>query len=232
MIDLEDESSWPDELIRILKEYCGEINAERELDPYSINTSFSTKQEIENVLLSLEVRSYHCTKLTDFDLVRKSGLSILKRDKIKNIILRELRKAGLDDSSLYKVEESFENYAINGGFNNRESILWFVLTKNMVHSSGCLPFFTYFGGEVTRDVLNNLEYEVFPLLSSIGTPAVVECCVPIKSTEFYQVMNLANEFIYYGIQKYVKRVEYNINAEICVNYDISPEYILDVWIKE
>jgi hypothetical protein len=77
-----------------------------------------------------------------------------------------------------------------------------------------------------------MEHELFPILSSIGVPTVVECVLPITDAAGFQISSLAEQLIQYSIERHMEEEEPSIRAEMYVRYDVPSERILDVWTKK
>lgn len=243
MIDLSNEESWPEEILEMLrgrvaqtreekkKELAAHLDGSHWLNPPQTPVYDRTQLQLELLLRGHEIRAFHCTKLTDFDQVYKSGLVVLNPEFIKHRVLTEFRKRGLDSLLVRKADEAFDRFLSHKDFSCRGGMVWFVLTQSMTDEDGCEDFFRYFGGEVTRRALWELREQLYPVLQDIGVPAVVECSIPIADGEAYQLSNMAKEFIRYGEEKYLDGRRYDMQCELKIEYTVDGDRILNIWEK-
>lgn len=243
MIDLSNEDTWPKAILEMLRSRVAQTREEKKAElaahndgSYLFNPPQTpiydlTQNQLELLLREHEVRAFHCTKLTDFNEVYRSGLVALSPEFIKHIVLTELRKKGLDSSLIHKAENAFDRFFSRKDFDSRGGMVCFVLTKEMIDNSGCEDFFRYFGGEVTRRALWELEEQVFPVLEEVGVPAVVECSIPIADGADYQISNMAEQFIRYGEKKFLDDCYYEMQCELRIEYTVDSGKILSIWEK-
>jgi len=243
MIDLSDETTWPNDIQRVLEDSSENTNREKQTElrahkdgSYIFNPPKTpildkTKYEIERIIKGLEIRAFHCTRLQALETVRREGLSILDRKMAKERVLSALAEAGVSAPLMQQASDAFDDFEQSGQYRNREGMLWFVLTKEMTDDHGCEELLRYFGGEATRRALWHLREKLYPVLETIGTPAVVECRVPIADSASFQISNMTEEFIRYGHRKYLDKQNHPMHCEMFVPYSVSPDHVLDVWEK-
>lgn len=245
MIDLANIETWPPRILVILKERANDLKAEKVKERRKLcDGSYltwkapwcplfdSTVEEVRSLIINREIRAFHCTRLVNWDDIRKYGLRTLNPEFITELVVKEFSKMRLNRDLLESIQLSFKEFKREKGFNNRQNMLWFVLTKKMTEESGCYELFKYFGGEVTRRVLEKFADRVFPILASIGKPSVVECQIKIIEGADYQIDNLVKEIIKYGIKRNSDNRDYLPFAEMYIQSNVKVKNILNIWEKE
>jgi hypothetical protein len=244
MIDLSDEKTWPSEILEMLAQRVGQIRKEKddeeaahESGDYILNPPLSlvygkTKLELESLLKKLEVRAFHCTRLTDFEGIKQSGLPPLSSEFIKRTVMSELQHRGVGSDLLRLIQEEYDRFERSEELNHREGMVWFVLTEKMTDESGCEDLFRYFGGEVTRRALHSLKERIYPMLAISGVPAVVECRLPLSEAAGYQISHIADEFISYGERKYLSNEPYEMRGEVKLTTAVAASRVLGIREKK
>lgn len=243
MIELDNTRTWPNEIWDILKENLETINNELKYEFYAYSKGLQwhksivtpeydkAKSKIIEIISRLEIKAYHCTKLTSWEGIYKEGLKTLNYDFHVIKVLEEMKKLEINDDILYRVKESFNRFEREGKYGKRENMLWFVLSRDLTDCRGCEYFFKYFGGEVTRRALEQIESELLPILSNIGIPSVVEFKVKVVELS-YKIDYIAERIIKYVINRYIKKVKFSFNCEAYVYRNIDPEDIISIWEKK
>ena len=243
MIDLSEEATWPNDLLTLLEETSQRTSQEKlpELKAHKEGSDIwrslktivfdNTKAKIEQIITSLEIRAFHCTRLKVLESVRSEGLVALNPKTAKERVLSALVGAGVNGHLLHTASDALDAFELSGQYENRTGSVWFVLTKEMTDDHGCEDLLKYFGGEATRRALWHIRDTLYPVLETIGTPAVVECEVSIADGADFQISHIAEEFIRYGHRKYIDGEKYSMFCEIFVPHSIDSNKILDVWEK-
>lgn len=244
MIELDRVDTWPKQILKILENRASYIKDEMEhedqslcdgsyiLNPIYCHEYNGSVEELRNILIEYKIRGYHCTKIMNWTDIQRKGLTILRPQEFQNTLIYELESIGIDKDILGKVKDSFAKFGENRSFVGREGLLWFVLTKELIEYIGCVEFFKFFGGEVTRRAVWPVKDIVYPILQKIGIPTVVECSLNISDAMDFQVINICKEMINYGIQKFGYKNDYSLQCEICVKHDVFSNDIIKIWRKD
>ncbi len=98
ILDLENERTWPNELITILKTRAITLKIERDAElqaaddgsrwfnPPKTPVTNQTIEEISRLIKSLKIRAYHCTRMLEPEKVFTTGLRILTPIMHKEIL--------------------------------------------------------------------------------------------------------------------------------------------------
>ena len=241
IIDLDDESTWSEELLIILKNRAFQLKSERDAElkadadgsrwfnPLKTPITDQTIEEIIHIITSFEIRAYHCTRLLEPKKVLTTGLKMLTPKFHKEILAEAMELAKCTNAETKLVFELLEDFQRKGYYKNREGMIWFVLSKKMAKYSDCAVFFQQVGGEVTERALGVTGSSVLSKLSFVGKPVLVECILPIKNAAHFQIDNLAKTFIQYGIKRFAEKSNFIFYCEMFVKYGVSKEAIQSIW---
>lgn len=193
--------------------------------------SMSITEEVKNILFSLleeePIRCYHCTRIVE-DLPTQGIIVLNPISHIENCFSAISSRI---TSEIYRILNAqadkmlAENY-----FHNREGLLHFVLSKELAYDTGCICFYKYYEGEVFRRVIEyaKLEAQILPILSSIGTPMVIEFELLFKS-----ISGFGSDCI---VDRLIKSTYNNntivFNCESYIKKSISKEDIITSWQME
>jgi len=237
MIELDKFETWPNKIIDLIGKNSYTIKKEQDIEYEHRDLRWfpsiaprtdcynDTKSKIESIILNHQVKAYHCTKIQSWEELRKNGLIILKHSTIKSIVTEAIKKVKCDPEFISQVSNAYDDFEKKGSYKYRENMIWFVLNNHLIYEDGCEDFFIYFGGEVTRRALYRLKLDV---LRSIGIPTIVECILDVNKAEPFQVSNIANEIIKYGISKFVLNTEYKLKCEMCIVENVPHNKIIDI----
>lgn len=233
IIDFDNFNTWPKEIKLLLKDKSKAIFEEKEKEmksfedgsyienPVNIETYNEVKNTLESIIIKEDTIGYHCTRITSSNNIQKTGLKKLILTEYKQIVLNELEKMGLKTTKLEEIDLAFQNFINQRKNSNRDNMVWFTLNRSMIFSHGCSYLFKYFGGEVSRRALQDIEKESLVYLSKIGTPAVVEIQISIKDLQGYQKSDLCESLINYGIYHFVKNTKYSMECEGMIKKDVT-----------
>ncbi len=239
MIDFENEKTWPSDICDLIFSNVDIIKKEKDAKEKhnlrecnhlcSIETPIlsSTLNILERTLSKYEIKATHCTKLIDFDSILYGGLKLLTKETILTEILRTLSPL-LPPKDISEIINLFDNYENDKGFENRQNMIWFVLTEDFSNDIGCQDLFKYYGGEVTRRILYSKKDKYYPLLEKLGKPCIVQCKIPIKKVAPFQLSNIANELVDYGINKIINNSIVYIKAECNIQSTVIPSDIIAI----
>ena len=201
-IDLDNESTWPEELLAMLKNRALQLKNERDADlkfaatrwfnPIETPITDQTIEEIIYIITSLEIRAYHCTRLLEPKKILTTGLRALTPEMHKEILTEAIEVAKCTDIEIKLVFELLEVFQEKNYYENREGMIWFILSKKMARYRDCEVFFQQIGGEVTERALSGRGDAILSKLSSVGIPVLIECVLPIKNAAHFQIDNLAS----------------------------------------
>jgi hypothetical protein len=124
----------------------------------------------------LALRGFHCTRLTDDEVatIRAGGLTPPNASRLEQRI-RAIERAGLITDRIAR-RLIRENYAAES---TRADRIWFVFTRPpLKRQGGVESLFRYWGGEALY-ARHDRDPETGPVLASIGSPRIIEACVPI-----------------------------------------------------
>lgn len=177
---------------------------------------------LENKLIEHSIVCYHCTRLNNKDDVISNGLKVLNVDSYRKEIIRNLEPY-ISQNWVDIADECLRNYNDSGAIGKREGMIWFIGNLNLIKDGGCNDLFRYYGGEITRRVLENHNNIFYPILESIGTPYIIKCEIPLKELKTDYHYEILIEQI---IQSLID--ERYIDFEFYITKDISPNMIKDV----
>lgn len=179
------------------------------------------EKELRILLLDCYFKCYHCTRLIDKDVVIKDGIKALNIRDFKIKVMKATEHHLTEDQKLI-LNNCFAKYS-EGKFGRRENLIWFVSNLHLTESAGCQDFFNYFGGEVTRRILDAHKNEFYPILGKIGKPFIIECSMGFKEIKSVQQDSLINTIIDGLICESI-----DINWEFSIEKDLLPERIIEI----
>ena len=199
MMRLDDEATWPEELLRrlgeglpLLRDYereraawdrrCEEdvmARVRRAPNPHA-DARAAVLAACHDIVLGCRIVGYHCTRLTDDEAaaIQRDGLRTLTPELIEGRIRRAL------DQGLIERGVADVILARNDGRDrNRAGMAWFVFRKrDLADEGGVGPLFSSWGGEAVYGGYED-DATVGPALSRIGRPCIVEAALPTAGIE-------------------------------------------------
>ncbi len=238
-IDLDDENTLPKELLAVLSDRARQLKEESDKELKFADTRWSrsvvtpvtdsTFKEIFHIIEPLEIRAYHCTRLFNPSKILTTGLRLLTPEMHKEILTEALEAINCTTEEMKLVFKLLHDFQEKGNYKNREGQVCFILSRKMAeHRDDCEVFFKQVGGEATKKALSGQGDSILSKLSSIGTPVLVDCVLPIKDAADYQVDNLVKWFIQYGIEKFVEKRKFSFYCEMFVKHEVGKNLIQDV----
>lgn len=183
-IIIEDESTWPNELIECLERnynvFHGWEARRADLPSNFVDGPMYdlAYEDLRDTLNQFSVKGYHCTRLTDIEMAEISGngMSLQDGETLTARISRVLTDGLITEavaSRLSNEHQANEEY--------RAKMLWFCFfPPHIADESGIERFFRSWGGEALYNSHEDDE-ETGVSLSRIGTPCLIEVDVPIMS---------------------------------------------------
>lgn len=196
LIALDDPSTWPAELVAILRDSLPVLRGYqdnrvsndrlRDENPNDImlrihppTNPFRAARdglvaEIEAQLVGKSVLAWHCTRLCqdEIEAAKEAGLFLLSPETF-GARVQQRRKVG-DITSAVAERLQGKNQAHE---EHRRGQLWFVLTRNLLATSGVADLFGFWGGEALYNS-HDRDTVVGPILSSLGKPCILELAIP------------------------------------------------------
>jgi hypothetical protein len=176
--------------------------------------------EVEDYILGIRVRAYHCTKELEPGLFQKHGLRLLQMKEhieefLENVVSHHKPEL------LGRFRSAYEWWQQSGQLQGREGKIAFCMSPYLVKDSGTSLFFEYYGGEaLCRPFMADKGDECLDFLRELGKPVVVEAEVPAVEFETFRELNkfpyaqdilshyvkrLNSEFKAYSLQAYLER---------------------------
>ncbi len=215
LIDLANPTTWPRNLVNVLEKNGPLFQAWFTGNPSQSGAAFDAAHaDVTAELNTCEMIGWHCTRLTDSEiaLIEATGMQLPNVQILKERIDR-LVKAG---QLTRLIADALKGTNQAGGM-NRAGRIWFCFfAPGEAGESGIHRFFRHWGGEALYNSHegNNVTS---PVLTSIGTPCVVEAAVQIFSLSPHS----------YVTQRIIKRFLwgkslFHSEPEILEGYTLSP----------
>lgn len=239
MICFDDDNTFPQDIKELIYANVIDIKLEKNNETKELLTGKNwnkpietplfniTKKSLEDILPKYSARAFHCTRLKNENKLYIEGLKNLEYNTFQQTVIDELQLL-VDKDDIVEIRDLFKKYKEQNNLGNREKMLWFVLSKELTYDLGCMDLFKYYGGEITRRALWQKKEKYYSILAEIGNPKVIECAIDLKDARGYQISNLAEQLINYGIHKWVLQNKYKINVEIMILKSIEPKNILRI----
>jgi hypothetical protein len=232
--------TWPERLKQLVFHNSEKISVEKKADfdnilagkahyhSVSMPTYDSAKSKIEELLLDSSALAWHCTNLINPEKIKTNGLHPLSVALIKDLIQTEMVNI-LDQKDQEIIIKKIKEYERDDFFGSRENQLWFLLNKEMWSDTGCKEFFSFFGGEAMRRIIENDLPRYKSVFQSVGKPYLIEFHVELNQIESYQLSNLADQLINFGIDSLNTEKTPFIYAEGKITKTIVPDRILKIY---
>lgn len=152
--------------------------------------------DISKYLYTKHIAVYHCTKELNHGYYETNGLRILNLqthiseflDLIKHKTDADLYKQFLDGLQQWQGE--------NNQAGNRENMVWFVFTPQLVNQSGTRCFFKYYGGEaIYWPFIEDSQSREAQFLEKMGHPVVIEAALPPADFKVFKEHVFAREIV-------------------------------------
>lgn len=187
------------------------------INPYIPKNYNDLKEHVKNILLDEEIMVYHCTKLTENDIKYLDMLKVLNMEEQSKRVIKTIKEE-------LGVSVDLENKVIidNSKVSNRENMIWFVYDYKYAKSktSGCNPFFRYYGGEAIRREVFKDKKEYLECLEKIGIPVIIKSSILVKDIKEWGIENLTIKLIDFIID----RDEY-LESEGCTGVNLPVKEI-------
>jgi len=240
VIDFGKTNTWPSELHKLVFHFSNLIADEKDADWKNIDsgkahynfikmpTYIRVKSEIEEFLLNSTALAWHCTKLINPEKIKSNGLQLFSVALIKYLIKTEMGNI-LDQKDQEIIIKKIEKYERDDFFESRENQIWFLLNQGMWLKEECKEFFSFFGGEAMRRVIESELPEFMPFFQQVGKPYLVEFSVELNQIGTFQLSNLADQLINFGIDSLNSEKTPFIYAEGKITKTIVPDRILKIY---
>lgn len=192
---LDDEATWPQQLLQILEKGVPVLRAFCEEDArverlgrddliLRINPPDNPHRQGKNdvlvaarrALAGLSIVGWHCTRLCDDEVknLKRDGMYTLTPETLAARVTRRVQAgdlskvAGATFASSHKADDE------------HRQMLWFIFSKNLLRCEfGVRRLFTSWGGEALY-ICHEEDGHTGPVLRSIGKPCIVEAEIPIE----------------------------------------------------
>lgn len=197
-IYLDDEHSWPNEIVKLLESKLALLRSfgERELqihrsaqddvlvriNPPTNEYWFERESIAVNVGQLLEGRSiigWHCTRLCDDEVasLRRAGMYPLSPETLSARLQHRIDNGDIPSSAASRFASEHDAKNIH------RQMLWFIFDRKCLRDeSGVGRFFASWGGEALYNHHED-DSHTGPILRSIGQPRIVEASLPLKSVD-------------------------------------------------
>jgi hypothetical protein len=203
VLDLDDESTWPGDLLSFLGERFDVLRAYEQHErgvidrrnggdrtmsyapprnPYEAARD-AALLETNALLKGLKLVGYHCTRLhhDEIESICRDGLRPLSAELARD---RVRRRVGAGDFSV----EVAERVLAKGRTEERDGerrvgMLWFLFTAGSLREEGGLElFFRLWGGEALY-FPHHEDPQIGPILRRLGTACIVRAAVPVEAIQ-------------------------------------------------
>lgn len=203
LIAVDDPSSWPAGLLATLLDglpnlrgyqaHRSRMDRAREENPNDIMLRVNPApnpyrvgreamvENIERQLFGLSLVGWHCTRLCldEVNAVRSAGMCLLSPETLAGRLQRRLEAGDITMAVADRLRAKNRAHE-----ENRRGQLWFVLTRNLLATSGVDDLLGLWGGEALY-TSHCRDPVVGPILSTLGTSCIVELAVPVASIRSY-----------------------------------------------
>jgi len=240
IIDFGKTDTWPPKLQEFVFHFSNLIADEKDADRKNIEsgkahyrsiempTYDKIKSKIEELLLDSSALAWHCTNLINPQNIKRFGLRPLTVDLLKQLVREDL-SMHLKKVDQEKILEWILFYQEEGHMKNKENRLWFLLNREIYKAAECKEFLNFFGGEQMRRIIENELCEYIAIFQSVGKPYLVEFHVELNQIETFQLSNLADQLINFGIDSLNREKTPFIYAEGKITKTIGPDRILKIY---
>lgn len=239
MIRFDDDNSFPQKIRDLIYTNADAIRLEKEIEHQALLNGQQWDNSIETpiydeTIASLETEltnhlavAFHCTRIFDENEILQNGLNILDINILRQQVTSNLKRFVISND-LDEINSLFDDFIEKNKHKYRDGLLWLILSEKLSKDIGCHDLFSFYGGEVTRRALEPQREKYYPVLKQIGKPILIECIVNLNKTQRWQITNLAEQLINYGIKKVLFKEISVINAEIMIKQPILQNEILNL----
>lgn len=192
IISLDNEASWPSELLALLEQKFPALQAyennRRQIDQQTekdlvlrfnppSNPYHSIRDEVLTALWPHSLIGYHCTRLHQDEIlsVREGGLQPLSLELLQSRIKRRVEASDISSDTAERLLIDHQAQE-----SNRSGMIWLIFSCELLHSElGVGRFFRSWGGEALYNSHEDDE-KTGLILRSLGVPCIVEAAVPIS----------------------------------------------------
>lgn len=198
MIDPDEEATWPPKVIRLLLDNQELITAYEERERYLSGLSASQHiaagfpensyrdkraglvSQIDDIVSEFSIIGYHATRLIAHEASNLAGgmLEVLSLELVRRRIDQARSSGFLSAEDAEALLASSLAGDISEPHGKRIGMIWMVFFKSLVCTDGLYRIFRYWGGEATYWA--HEESEMGKTLMGIGSPALLQCEVPIS----------------------------------------------------
>lgn len=199
--------------------------------PPSLKNAYNLedREGIFESLIGKSLKAWHCTKLVTPDMVIENGLKTLSPEMYEEIIMSELQKhlSSIDFDNYLKAHKVF---IAKGYYENRQKMIWFILNKEMSfhENGGCHDFFKFYGGEVTRRIVEFRMPHLMNTLQKLGKAYLVEFEIGFDELPEHRKSFVTQHFLEWKRRKEILEIEPIFESEAYVDFDIPKEKILNL----
>lgn len=183
------------------------------------DTNCQVDQHISDAFLL----GHHCTRLTEYEINNvKGGFLERNSQSLVNSRIDMACKNGLisaNDAIALKAKNQ-------AGESNRIDRLWFVFTDGTLKDEGDVErFFRNWGGESLYNYHED-DPVTGPLLQTIGTPAILQCKVPVREINAFG--SVAERLVNYWLTSHGVNCDYDGEFDGLIETDLSGANILSI----
>lgn len=248
-IEIEVESTWPDEFLAEARAHRSLIiDCQRERQRIDrlvrddvIRRTFppSNRHEpdyltlvrlLDAVLLPHRLVGYHCTRLTPREI---AGIEIAGMRTLSAALVREKIRGCVTDGHLnpeqgeFLLRQESQIAALSDRHGRRTGMIWFCPNRSTLRSpSHVYRLLRYWGGEATRgspaghpDILREIAH--------IGTPCIVKCAIPLVDARQFRD-SYAERFLSQFVAAEVEYPEPTADFDLYTEADLAGANVLKV----
>lgn len=171
---------------------------------------------------------FHCTKLINPMGIKTTGLLRLNPLEYERKF-KSFFKVNLSQEHYSLVERNFDEFNKINGYESRNNMVWFLLTKSLINNKNCHDFINYYGGETITRIQISMEDIIFPLLERTGFSTVVSFVFKFNEIHLYFRESIVRNLIKSLIRKKTDHYFEKFEAEAFLKRDIKPEEILEIY---
>ena len=187
-------------------------------------------KRLEALLLPHRIVSYHCTRLTQEEIVdiRQEGLRVLTTDLVDKRLEQCLSHGYLEQAAYERIKNSPHlSESLNDKNGKRTDMIHFCANRSTLQD--CVDVYRLFrswGGEALYWGHEQDAY-LAPVLGRIGIPCIVVCAIPFKRVKqpYYE---FPEYFLSYMVSEEIEHTCLSSTVNPCTEENLCSSEILDI----
>lgn len=180
-------------------------------------------QQLEGYLKQQLIEGYHCTKEPTPGYFEANGLRVTDLIAHQAEFLQNFHQE-FSSSEIKIMKSAWSEHFLPNQVAGRNGLVWMVLSRSRVKTSGTKTFFRYFGGEsVFKPLLRHNE--ISEKLEKIGRAVVVEVAVPGHLLTAHYDMS---KCVLSNFHKSIRGDAYLYNSEASSKLEVPPAAVIKV----